>query len=943
MSMRSDLIYKGIYSTDASMYQITPKSIITPVSENEVVDVIRQCVAGGTPILARGAGTSLTGQTISNGVVIDLSKHLNKIISINLEENWAHVEAGIVCGDLNRSLSQYNRFFAPDPATLNRATIGGMIGSNSAGMRSVKYGMTVDHILELTVALSTGEIVVFGSGDSKREEGGVHHKTADKIRNELISRLKPVEHEIKNRFPKVMRRSGGYSLDEFVKNGNYNPVKLFCGSEGTLGVILSSKVRLTPIPKYRVLLVAHFNSVYDALRAAPITVINGASAAELLDGIVIQQARQHPLTSETCEFIEGQPGGVLVIEVEADEKADAIETAKNLSSGIDHLSYCKKIVSNKEAMSQIWKMRSSALGLISTVRGPKKPIPYIEDSAVPPEKLAEYVSEVVKVCQKYGQSVSMFGHASVGLIHIRPLHDLHNINDIQIIQKIQEEVFQLVKKYGGSWSGEHGDGIIRGGFNERFFGELIYKKFKEVKDVFDPVGLMNPGKILNTPPAFENLRFGKNYKGFNIQTKFSYNEVGGILNTVEQCTGVGDCRKYREGTMCPSYMATRDELHSTRGRANALRLALTGQLNSDGIHNPLLAEAMDSCLSCKACRYECPNGVDMAKLKAETLHQIYKNNGIPWRARIFSNIPKFGKLFVGPHARVINAFLTTPIAKKITESMFGIARVEHFPKFANQSLSTWHQKRKQRRDNSSKKRIFLFNEIYTEHYLPKIGQAIIKILEKFGYQVELVTGYESQRIPISLGLLDRAKVDGEKMLVYLSSLLKDGAKLIVCEPSSLSAFHQDLPDLVNDKNTAHRIAGFAVSFEEFLCGILDEEDVGQIFDCRTPTVYIIHQHCHEPTLERTNYLKQLLSRIPKAHIIETKSGCCGMAGSFGYQVETAHLSTKIAGDRLLPFLSQQSKDAIIVANGFSCRHQIEALTDRKALHAAEVLLTKIKN
>ncbi len=615
-----DALSLGLYATDASMYQMHPLAVLVPLDRDDVISAVRQCAALGLPLLARGGGTSLTGQSIGEAVILDVSKHLTRVLEINHDEGWVRVEPGVVCSELNALLKPHDVHFAPDPATENRANIGGMIANNAAGMRSVRYGMTIDHVIEVDLVLATGELLHLAPLDAEQltakcdlpgREGDIYRGVQN-----LVARNAD---EIRQRYPKVIRRCGGYALDALLDAIPWNLSKLICGSEGTLGVILEAKLRLTPLPSYSAVCLAHFDTLDASLRAAAPIVAEGPSAVELIDGVILGQAKIHPLTRDICSLIQGEPAAVLIIEVQGDDVDGTVAHIRRIADGLLGCAYAAPVMTEAKAIQAVWQLRSSALGLMTNVQGSRKPVPYIEDAAVPPAVLANYVAEVLAVCRKYDQPVSLFGHASVGLMHIRPLHDLHQAADIARMLKIQEEVFPLVQKYGGSWSGEHGDGIVRGGFNRRFFGDQLYDAFRKVKQLFDPEGRMNPGKVIETPPVDSHLRFGLGYQPLTVTTRFNFRAQGGILAAAEQCTGVGACRKTLAGTMCPSYMATRDEVHSTRGRANALRMALTGQLGAGGLAGDALKATMDLCLSCKGCKGECPNSVDMARLKAEVL------------------------------------------------------------------------------------------------------------------------------------------------------------------------------------------------------------------------------------------------------------------------------------------------------------------------------------
>lgn len=942
----ADPISLGLYATDASMYQMLPLAVVTPLDRNDTVKAVRLCAELGLPLLARGGGTSLTGQSVGEAVILDVSKNLTHVLELNLEEGWVRVEPGVVCSELNALLKPHDVHFAPDPATANRANIGGMIANNAAGMRSVRYGMTIDHVLAVDLALATGEVLNLHALDAQQlaakcalpdREGDIYRGLRD-----LLARHAD---EIRTRYPTVIRRSGGYALDALVDSDPWNIAKLICGSEGTLGVILEAKLRITPLPCYSAVCLAHFGTLDTALRAAAPVVAEGPSAAELIDGIILRQARNHPLTRDICALIQGNPAAVLVIEVQGENCEAVAKHIHRIADGLSGLAYAAPVMTEARAILDVWQLRTSALGLMTTVQGPKKPVPYIEDAAVPPEVLADYVAEVLEVCRKYDQPVSMFGHASVGLIHIRPLHDLHQSADIARMVQIQEEVFPLVQKYGGSWSGEHGDGIVRGGFNRRFFGDHLYEAFREVKKLFDPEGRMNPGKVIETPPLDSHLRFGSGYQPLPVESRFHYRAQGSMLAAAEQCTGVGACRKTQTGVMCPSYAATRDEVHSTRGRANALRLALTGQLGPDALCSDELKAVMDLCLGCKGCKGECPNSVDMVRLKSDVLYQHQKRHGVPLRAWFFGRLSDLARLASGSHAPLVNALMGSTLIRGMMAKILGIDPKRPLPSYTSQRLSAWFAQRPAKaisteQNHGENHRVVLFNDTYTEHYLPQVGRAAIEVLEAAGYQVELATLGDSQRGAISQGLLDQAKRNGTRLFRRLDALLADDAPLLVCEPSCATALADDLPDLLDDAELARRVASRVQMLDAFLEQELTSGHCAlpwKVSGANEPRHFLVHAHCHQKTLDGGRWTQKLLARIPCAVVSDTEAGCCGMAGSFGYEAEHAGLSRIIAGQRLLPRLDRISGETRVVTNGFSCRHQIADLSGRQSVHVIELV------
>ena len=581
---------------------------------------------------------------------------------------------------------------------------------------------------------------------------------------------------------------------------------------------------------------------------------------------------------------------------------------------------------------------------MTTLLGTRKPIPYIEDAAVPLGSLANYVEDVLAVCDRYDQPVSMFGHVSVGLMHIRPLHDLHRPEDISMLLRIQEEVFELVVKYGGSWSGEHGDGIVRGGFNQRFFGEEIYSSFKDIKHLFDPKGLMNPGKVIAIYPVDGHLRFAyQDSLQAEFRSKYKFRRQGGLLSAAEQCTGVGACRKLGSGTMCPSYMVTRDEGHSTRARANAVRLAITGQLghHRHGFTSDALLKVFDLCLSCKGCNSECPNGIDMSRIKSEVLYQHQVLHGKRIRTLLFGSMDWLAPKLSGYGAWAANGLLQSASIRAVLDRYLGIDKRRHLPVFASKSLSKWFANRKHKRATGPK--VILFNDTYLEAFQPQIGRAAVEVLEAGGYQVVLATVGGSQRSALSLGLLDQAVHRGAAAFRALASLLNDGVPILVCEPSCTTALKDDLPDLLEDASLASRVADSVVTIEQFL-----ENELSQ-GSCSLPWVdlidsprFLVHHHCHQASLGGGGALLKLLSNIPGAVVEESKAGCCGMAGSFGYEKEHYDFSVAVAERKLISRLRKLESEVQIIANGFSCRHQIQDLSGRFASHAIEVIRKYIK-
>lgn len=952
----TDQVSLGLYATDASIYQILPLAVVLPRDRADVLKAMRIAGELGAPILPRGGGTSLSGQTIAWAVVIDVSKYMNRLLEVNAEEKWARVEPGLVRDELNALLVPYGLQFCPDPATSNRANVGGMVANNTGGMRSIRYGTTIDHIVELDLALATGEVLNLGT----LAEEAYAAKCALRDREGEIYRgfrqlIEQNREEIEARFPKVPRRSGGYPLDAFAAPLPWNMAKIVSGSEGTLGMVLEVKVRLEPLPRHTGLCVAHFATMSETLRAVAPIVDHRPSAVELLDKVVVDLARESLLTRTICGFIEGYPAAVLIIEAMGDTPAEVEAALKETVEDLRArgLGYAYPIMTDEVGQKNVWLMRKNGLGLMTTIKGERKPTPFIEDAAVPLEVLPDYIESVLAICAKHGRVVSIYAHASVGLIHVRPMLDLHLRSELDDMKAIAQEVHSLVKMHKGSLSGEHGDGIVRSGFNEWFFGSQLYGAFHQVKQLFDPRGLMNPGKVIDSPPMDENLRFMPGYKVQFTETMFHYREDNGFRHAVEQCTGVGACRKTLGGTMCPSYIATREEEHSTRGRANALRLAMTGQLGPEGMSSERLREVLELCLSCKGCKNECPNNVDMSRLRAEAMHQYHLKHGSTLRERLFRDFPKTARLASGALAPLANGVMRSGPVKAALDRFVGIDKRRTMPAYANEPLSVWFKRRGAVTGGSggkTKTRVALFNDTYIEHNEPWVGRAAVEVLEAAGYAVELISAGCCQRPALSKGFLEEAKRGGTETFRRLDPLASQGIPILVCEPSCASSLMDDLPDLIDDESLGRRVSKQIKMIDQFLA---EELKAGR---CKLPwrtgggkdsaataaastssrTIYL-HGHCHQKAFNGTTATKYLLSTIPGVSVKDIDAGCCGMAGSFGYEKEHYELSMKVGEDRLFPALRAAGKDSLVVACGFSCRHQIADGVQMKARHVIELV------
>jgi FAD/FMN-containing dehydrogenase/Fe-S oxidoreductase len=933
-----DEMSRLIYSTDASLYQIKPLGVILPRSDREILETIRIAAKYGVPVLPRGGGTSLAGQTVLAGLVVDCSKHLNKIKEINPDEHWARVQPGIVLDNLNEVLKPHNLHFAPDPATSSRANIGGMIGNNSSGVRSIRYGKTVDNVLELSVILSTGERLLLRRLNSEElQQKCVQEDREGEIYRNVRKILEENGEEIAARFPHVMRRVGGYNLDYLLQEDAFNLAQLIVGSEGTLAFVTEARIKLEPLPTFTMVSVIHFDDLLRAIDAVPVILRHNPSAVEILDHYGLELARSNPTVAPLCaQFIEGTPQAILMVEFsgESEEKVQSEWTAMKASLEHQEGLYCYHDASTKEAKETVWSVRKHALGVLLGMKGDAKPLPFIEDACVPVEHLSEYVARILEFCRKQNRSLALYAHASAGVIHLRPILNLKQQEDLDIMRAISEETFDLVQEYGGSWSGEHGDGLVRSYKNREFFGEQLYRAFQEVKQTFDPAGLMNPGKIVDAQDIAENLRIHPGYHTSVPSTHFQFKQEQGFDRAIEMCTGVGHCRKTISGTMCPSYMATRDEEHSTRGRANALRMAIAGELGPDGLGSPRLYEVLDLCLECKACKSECPSGVDMARLKSEFLAQYFKHHRLPLGKKLFAQIRETAE-WASRFPNLSTFLLGNAVSRWFLEKLAGVDRRRSLPPFAVQTLTQWFKENPEKEESTAQP-VALFLDTFVNFYEPEIGIAATRLLRHLNYRVIPVEGGCCGRPLISTGQLTEVR---EKALVLLEALqeyARQQIPIVVLEPSCLSTLRDDYLDLLDEEDGCASVLEQVFNLEEFLTqeGVLPRlaEKIG-----KGPAEVLLHGHCHQKALFDTNSSLQALQSLKETDLSEVDSGCCGMAGSFGYEKKHYEVSQKIGENHLFPAVREASAETEIVASGFSCRAQIQHFTGRTAKHLAQVL------
>jgi len=938
-----DDVTRGIYATDASIYQITPVAVVLPKDRSDVIAVVEEAAEHQVSILPRGGGTSIGGQAVGSSIIIDFTKYMNRILDLDLDNRQVKVQPGIILDELNAALKKSGLHFAPDPATSNRATIGGTLGNNSSGTRSIIYGIARDHVVGMTVLLSDGTLL--NLGERSPEEYHRIMTTGDPRTAEIYSGFETIIHrnreEIRRRFPKIMRRVQGYNLDSFVDADSWNLSHLIVGSEGTLGVILDTTLNLEPLPKNKILCIAHFDDLLGAIRAVGPILKHHPSAVEILDADVISLARENISIRPLTGFIQGNPAAILIVEFFAESPREAQQKAEELAADMENkkLGYSWPIIPEPAEQAKVWNVRKNGLGIMLGMKGERKPMAFIEDACIPISVLPEYTEQILSFCRERNVPVLTYAHASVGTLHTRPMLNLKVQEDIDNMKAIAEYAFGLVIKYGGSWSSEHGDGRNRSPFLERYFGAELYNALRAVKELFDPAGLMNPGIIIDPHPMDHDLRYGTTYRPQPVRTEYHYREDGSFAAAVEMCSGVGTCRQRIDGTMCPSYRATLDEEHSTRGRANALRLAMTGQLGPDGLSMKRLYGVMDLCLSCKSCKSECPSNVDLARLKGEFLQHYRDVHGTGLRERMVAWTPAMAKLIAGPLAPLANFIQRTGMVRWLLEMFVGFDRRRTLPAYASVPLQKWFSGRsitKGGAQETGEQRVVLFDDTYMSYHETRIGISAVELLESCGYNVILAEAGCCQRPRISHGFLREAKRAGEKTLRNLDRYIQQGLTIVVCEPGCCSALTDDLPDLIDDEELGNRIKENVMMIDQFIA----REVASGALTCSFTSPYrgiLIHGHCHQKSLYGTSGMTGLLRRVPGVTVNEIESGCCGMAGSFGYEKEHYELSMRIGNMQLFPAIRNRSEGTAVVACGFSCRHQIMDGTGIQPLHWVEMI------
>lgn len=951
-----------MYSTDASAYKEKPLAVTRPRDDQDIRQLIDFACKENIPLIPRTAGTSLAGQVVGTGIIVDVSKYFTSILEINEQEHWVRIQPGVVLDELNKILEPKGLFFGPETSTSNRCMVGGMVGNNSCGAHSILYGSTRDHVLEIKGFLSDGTEVIFKAIDNKDfeekcEQKGLEGEIYRKTR-EILSNNEN-QQNIRSQYPhpEIKRRNTGYAIDLLLESAVFNPekneaepfnfCKLIAGSEGTLVFMTEIVLNLVTVPpKEKALVCIHCKSLEDAFLGNLVALKFEPGSVELIDSIIIECTKDNIEQRKNRFFIEGEPAAILIVEFARDTK----EEIQTLAEGIERamreagLGYHFPVITGPE-INKVWALRKAGLGLLSNVPGDAKPVTVIEDTAVRPVDLPAYMKDFKAVLEQYGLNCVYYAHIATGELHLKPVLDLKNPKDLVLFRTIGTEIARLVKKYRGSLSGEHGDGRLRGEFIPFMIGEQNYRLLQEIKHTWDPQNIFNPGKITATPPMDRFLRYKPGQGVREINTYLDFSASKGILRAVEQCNGSGDCRKSEVigGTMCPSYMATKDENTTTRARANLMREFLTNSVKDNPFDHRELKEVLDLCLSCKGCKSECPSNVDMAKYKAEFLQHYHDVHGVPLRSWLIANITRFNKLGTAIPS-LYNYLITNAITSGLFKKLVGFAPQRRIPKLYKFTLRRWIKSHPQEQRYGVKGKVWLFADEFTNYNDTEIGIKAVKLLRRLGYEVVIPEHRESGRTFISKGLLKKAKMLAESNIRLLKDIVGEGSPLVGIEPSAILTFRDEYPELVSPAlvESTVKLGKNVFLIEEFIAREFDKGRISKEDFILSEQKIKLHGHCQQKSVASTLPVKKMLEIPTNYSVEEIKSGCCGMAGSFGFEKEHYELSMKVGELVLLPEVRKTPENVIIAASGTSCRHQIKEGANRKALHPVEILFEALK-
>jgi FAD/FMN-containing dehydrogenase/Fe-S oxidoreductase len=952
----ADNFSRILYATDASAYREMPLAIVRPKTVEDLKKLVAFAGKNQVTLIPRTAGTSLAGQVVGNGIVIDISKYFTHIIEINKEEHWVKVQPGVVLDELNNVLEPLGLFFGPETSTSNRCMIGGMLGNNSCGSHSIIYGSVRDHTLEVKALLSDGSEVIFNNLTEKefQDKCALQNLEGDIYRNIRDTLSDPVnQEEIRRGFPdpEIKRRNNGYAIDllletqPFAKNGiPFNFCRLIAGSEGTLAIATEIKLNLVPVPpKVKGVICVHLQSVEESFYANLIALKYNPGAVELMDNIILSLTKENITQLRNRFFIQGDPGALLIIEFARETKEEILAIYEKLVAELKAggYGYHFPLLFGSD-INKVWALRKSGLGILSNMAGDAKPVSLTEDTAVNPKLLPDYIHEFNQLLAKYQLSCVYHAHIGSGELHLRPVLNLKEAKDVGLFHTMALETARLVKKYRGSLSGEHGDGRLRGEFIPLMVGDHNYNLLKKVKMTWDPGNIFNAKKIVDTPPMNSQLRYEPGQKVRKIKTYFDFSVTQGIIRAAEKCNGSGDCRKSEiiGGVMCPSYMATRNEDATTRARANILREFLTHSGKKNPFNHKEIYKVMDLCLSCKGCKSECPSNVDMAKLKAEFLQHYYNVHGVPLRTLAIAYITRINKL-ASVMPGIYNTMITHKLISGLIKKAVGFAKERSMPKLASMTLSKWAKKNISHMNAaiSTDKKIWLFIDEFTNYNDVEIGIKTIKLLHKLGYHIAVPNHKESARTFLSKGLVRKAKAIANKNVQLLSDTVTPDMPLVGIEPSCILTFRDEYPDLVDVslREKAKILAKNALFIDEFLAREIEKGNILPGAFTTDSREIKLHGHCQQKALISTECTKKILSLPVNYQVTEIKSGCCGMAGSFGFEKEHYPVSMKVGELVLFPEVRKAGKEVIIAAPGTSCRHQIKDGTGREAVHPVEVL------
>ncbi len=939
-----DAATRGRYSTDASIYQIEPIGVVIPQTEEDAVTAMQIALDAGVAVLPRGGGTSQCGQTVGEALIIDVSRYLRHVVDFNAEARTAVVQPGVVLDQLNAFLKPHGLWFPVDVSTSAQATIGGMTGNNSCGSRSIFYGNMVHNVRGVDAVLADGNEYHFGAAPSDLSQidgPQSYRELVQKIRDIAVANAD----EIEARYPKLLRRVGGYNLD-MVSGMAFNMAHLLVGSEGTLAYSKRVHLNLSALPKHKTLGVCHFKTFYKSMEAPQQIVKLKPTAVELVDRTMIGLARSNAAFRPIVEkFIKGDPDAILLVEFAGDDKDEQVARLKQLVDLMGDLGHPDSVIeiTDPNLQRDVWEVRKAGLNIMMSMKGDGKPVSFIEDCAVPLEHLAEYTDRLTKVFEKHGTTGTWYAHASVGTLHVRPILNMRE-DGAHKMRAIAEEAAAMVKQYKGSYSGEHGDGLVRSEWIAPFFGPKLTQAFENIKDIFDPKGLLNPGKIVRPSKQDDRslFRFKPGYKTIPIKTVLDWNEWGGMDKAVEMCNNNGHCRKFDAGTMCPSFRVTRDEQHLTRGRANTLRLALSGQLGPDAFTSDEMHKAMDLCVSCKGCKRECPTGVDMAKMKVEFLHHYKQRHGFTLKDKLIANLPRYAPWVskLGPLAN---------LAQAIGRGFVGFASQRSLPNWRGNALSTLSPSGErqgntwgERGQGEESREVVLFLDTFTNYFDPENAHAAFKVLEAAGYTVHLPQAKDTKRplccgrTYLATGMVDKARAEAQRTIDTLLPYIERGIPIVGLEPSCLLGMRDEFLSMMPTPQSAE-LALNAYLFEEFIARELDAGRFKLNLKSLPQKKALLHGHCHQKAFAAMPAVLRVLKLIPDLQTELIESSCCGMAGSFGYDAEHYEVSMQMAEAALLPKVREAGKDTLIIADGTSCRHQIHDGAQREAVHVARVL------